>query len=720
MRPVYKKGAFFALIIIAGAAIYANSLRGEFLWDDHLLVKDNVYTKSFSHLPAIFTQDHGRGAGVRYNFYRPLQILSYALEHPLWKSDPGGYHLVNIILHILVALCVFWFVELAFGDVRLAFLASIFFTVHPVHTETVSYISNRGDLLSVLFMLLCLIFYVSFLGRRARSFYLLALLSFVLALLTKENSLIIPALILAYHFVFKKKLSPARFFPLIGLLAVYVIFRVVFVRSSITEAGAILSFLKRLPAFFAAIATYLRLLFLPFGLHAEYGKPLFGWTHPFVILGVVITSGLLIYAFKIRSRNGLVSFSVIWFFICLLPFSNIYPLPFYMAEHYLYLASLGFFLILAKAAILTYGFKRFRTLALLFFIGLGFLYSGLTVKQTGYWLDPLTFYTRTLEYEPDNARIYHNLGDTYNLREDYERAIAAYKKSLELEPYQADTYTNLALVYAVMEKVDKAVSLYQKALLIDPEYTPAHNNLGAVYYALAKREEALASYRKAIELNPLYVKPYINLGLAYYDSKEYEQAVAYYKKALKIDPSSATAHNNLCVAYTDSGRFKQALSECETAVRLKPDYADAYHNLGLVYVYLGKKEKASDMFKKAIEVDPGHVDALYNLGILYKNSGRPKEAIKFLEKVITILPQADAYNALGSVYRNAGRTEEALKMFKKAIEIEPRYVKAYYNAAVIYFNQGEFALAIRYCDEGLKHGDIDSDFLKALEPHREK
>ena len=148
-----------ALIMILGLAVYANSLGGEFLWDDHHLIEDNMTINRWSKVTRVFTTDIASGAGGKYNFYRPLQIISYMFDYWLWKLNPIGYHLTNILLHILTALCLYWLINLIFKQPMLAFLSSVLFVVHPVHTEAVAYISGRADSLALLFMALCFIFY---------------------------------------------------------------------------------------------------------------------------------------------------------------------------------------------------------------------------------------------------------------------------------------------------------------------------------------------------------------------------------------------------------------------------------------------------------------------------------------------------------------------------------------------------------------------------------
>jgi len=208
-----KKTAWLSvfLIIVLGFTVYGNSLHGQFFWDDDFLIKDNEYVKSWTNLPKIFTEDDGAGSGIRYAYYRPLRMVTYMLDYSLWKSDVRGYHLTNILLHILVGLCLYWLTVLLSEDRRLSLLTSIFFIVHPIQSETVACLSYRTDILATLLMLFCFILYIKRIALKAAGPLLLIGLTYLAAILSKESALILPALLLLYHYAFKVKLKYKEF-----------------------------------------------------------------------------------------------------------------------------------------------------------------------------------------------------------------------------------------------------------------------------------------------------------------------------------------------------------------------------------------------------------------------------------------------------------------------------------------------------------------------------
>ena len=557
------------IIIILGLAVYANSLNGKFIWDDEPLVKYNLHLRSWSGIPKIFTQDLGAGTGREYNFYRPLQIFSYRIDYCLWRLEAQGYHLTNILLHILTALAIYWLVNILYDNRLLSLFTGAFFVVHPVHTEAVAYISGRADSLALLFMLLSLIFYIKHLRFKKTSVYILSVLSYILALSSRESSLIVPLLLLLYHYTFGKRVAVKRFLPILMVTLLYVVFRVTALSSVLPDLSPYPPLIQRIPTFFVAMTDYVGLLLLPLNLHMEYGSRLFNFGDLKVITGILIMAALLIYVFKKRRAKGLVFFSISWFLVTLLPVSHVYPLNAYMAEHWLYLPSIGFFLVLAKGFAYIYRAKNFRMFAIVFIITLLAFYSYLTIRQNDYWKEPISFYKKTLEYAPDSSRIHNNLGIAYGAIGKYEDAIISYQKALEFSPDYVNAHYNLGTAYdAIGKREEEAIAAYKKAIELDPDYSAAYNNLGNIYSNMGRNDEAMALYEKATEINPDYKDAHYNLGNEYRGIGRNKEAIASYKKAIELDPYDAATHNNLAVAYYYEDQYELAVKHCDRAIEL--------------------------------------------------------------------------------------------------------------------------------------------------------
>ncbi|UCC95152.1 MAG: tetratricopeptide repeat protein [Candidatus Omnitrophota bacterium] len=585
------------LIIFLGFAVYANSLNGKFLWDDDDLVKNNVYIKNFKLLPNIFIKPIGAGVGKKDSFYRPLQILSYAIDFSLWKLNVVGYHLTNVALHIGVALMLYWLATLLFGDRLLSSLATLLYIVHPAHTAAVAYISGRADSLALLCMLLCFICYLKRLNVKKASVYTWMVASYVCALLSKEFSLILPLTLLLYHYTFRKKVASREFFSLVGIALAYIVFRFTVLGSMLPHREVPVTLLERIPGFFVALPQYIRLLILPFDLHMEYGNKLFSITDPKAIIGLAILLALTLYAFRIRKVYKLIFFSLFWFFITLLPFSGLYPINAYMAEHWLYVPSIGFFLILANFFAFLYRTKKSQIVSVVF-VGLLTFYSYLAWRQNTYWKNPRALYERTLKYAPESRTANNNLG----------------------------------LIYYTLGKKEEAIGLFKKTIEIDREYVGGYNNLGCAYRNLGKFEEAVVVFEKAIEIDPQFVFAYNNIGLLYHTMGETKKAIAFFQKAIEINPTYPEPYNNLGVSYATSGKNQEAISSYKKAIQFNPYYADAYHNLGLALYNTGKNKEAITLFKKSLEIDPNYTKAHYNLAVIYFHQNQHSLAIKHCDR----------------------------------------------------------------------------------------
>ena len=637
--PVDKRKLWLAalLIVAVGAAVYANALKGEFLWDDGNLVEENRYIRGWSHLPQIFTSDIGAGGDNQYRFYRPLQTLTYLIDYIFTKMDPAGYHLGNIIWHVLSALALSWLVRLLFGDYLLGLVTALLFVVHPVHTEAVTYISGRADPLSTFFLLLALVFYIKALDSRRVSLSLLALLSYAAALLSRENTLIMPVLLLVYHHALRKKISTPLFGGITALAVAYIVVRFTLLKYLLNYKACPTTVFGRFPGFLAAILSYIRILILPVHLHMEYG----GWAgtlaHPLAILGFFVLLGLIFVVYRERQRRSLVSFAILWFLVALLPVSNLYPINAFMAEHWLYLPSIGFFLIVAKyfSSWLRRDDKKVPALAGL--VVLTGVLGVLTVRQNTTWLKPIPFFHRLLHYAPLSSRAYNALGMAYNSMGDYETGVEYLERAVELSSGAAQSdatkaYNNLALTYNELGRSEEAAKVAQGALVIDATHSKAYNNLAISLVRLGKYEEAIEACQKALAQKPDYAKAYNTMAAACMNLERFEEALAYYHKAIELAPDYPEAHNNLGLTLQRMGRAQEALPWHEKAIALRPDYANAYNNLGRAYVTLDRLEEAAAAFKKAIEFAPRRAEAYLSLASIYLKQGQYQQAVSYRDK----------------------------------------------------------------------------------------
>lgn len=617
---MFKKIGPVILITALGFIVYGNSLQGKFVWDDEYLIQRNTYTRSFTSLPKIFTQDIGAGSGRFFGFYRPIQMATYNIDYLLYGLNVWGYHLTNIILHILVCLSIFWLFNIIYGRREVSLAIALLFLVHPMNTATVSYMSGRADSMVNLFMLLSFIFYLEDTARPGKLSYAMIFLAYLFALLTKEGSIIFPFLIVLYHYTFNKKIEMKRFVPLAAMALCYALARTTILGFLIAKgpnsiAGST-TLLQRLPGFFAALPTYAGILILPVDLHMGRGMAFFKFSDPLVIAGAMIFAGLISAAMYFRKREGrnVVFFGIAWFFVCIIPVSNIYPLNAYMAEHWLALPAIGLFLIAADRLYAMYANARLKYYALAMFIIVIAFLGYATAKQNLYWRNSIEFHARTLAHNPYNVKAMTDLARQYEAIGRRDDAIKLYKRAIELNKAFPIPYNNLGLLYHNIGRDDLAVELYKKALENDPAYPDALNNLAVVYHSTGKRDEAIELYKKAIEANPNFAGAYSNLGVLYASLGRHEDAIEAYRNAIRISPDFADPYYNSALSYAALGKINAALAAYQETLKYRPNLPQANNNIALLYYKMGRFDLAVEYADKALalgyKVDQRFLDEL--------------------------------------------------------------------------------------------------------------
>ncbi len=619
-------------IVLLGIGVYANSLDGAFLWDDQHLITENPLIKQGGNALKLFQGNILAGYGKESYSYRPLQMLTYMADYHLWKLDPRGYHATSLLWHILAALCVFWLAYRLSADRLVALFAGLLFVTHPVHTEAVSYISGRSDPLAAVFLLVAFIAYIDRRPERSVAMTVAAAAAYAAALLSREASLVLPFLLLAYHLTFREKIDENRFLSLIVITGLYVLGRAVAVQDLLSNPANTMTFMQRLSGFFAALTQYAGLLVRPAHLHMEYGLPRLPFTDPRVVCGIVLLAAAVFVAWAAARRNKVVSFSIQWFLIALLPVSNLFPINAYMAEHWLYLPSIGLFLIVAHGLSALWGRRAMRPVGLVVFLGLLAASSLLTRAQNGTWKEPKAFYERILRYAPQSIRATVNLANIYQEKGREEEAVVLYNKVLAARPDHAMALSNLANIYRDQGRAEEAEALYGEAMEAEPDYEFAYNNQGNIYEDSGRHDEAILMYKKAIEVNPQYAGSYYNLGNVYQNMGQVEEAITWYEEAIRLNPEFAETYNNLGNAYKKLGDIEKAVATYEKGIEVNPDFVEAHNNLGTAYLRLGRHEEAIAALEKTIALQPDYAVAYVNLAVVSYDAKDFEAAVSYADE----------------------------------------------------------------------------------------
>lgn len=745
-----------AAALLLSLLCYANSLNNDFVFDDPLVITDNPGIRGIENIPGLLGLTSG------WTAYRPVRMASYALDYTLnkmvWRRaggyegadegyNPFGYHVSNIALHVMTSLLVFLVVLRLAGNGRIAFLAAGLFALHPVHTDSVTYLSGRRDILFTLFYLAGFYFFLRY--RQGRNILLMAASfgAYVLSMGSKEMGVTLPALFLCYDLVrnfsaqgkgfksyagnlsdsFKKSVAQSAYLYISLFVAAvaYSYYKVAVASPSHQQAyygdSPFITFLT----VSRILVRYMQLLVYPVNLIADYSYNAFPLAvslfEPSTLFSFLLLAGAMYAILRLLSAYKLMAFGGIWFFLTLLPVCHVFPHHELLAEHYLYLPSVGFCLV---AAVLCDTFMEDRRCRLYIYtccLVIAILFLLRIVDRNRDWLNSLTLYEKTVKSVPECARANSNLCEAYTNAGRHDEALSACKKALIIDPNHIQANNNIGTVYARKGMLDEAIRSFRKTLVLRPRYAKGHFNLGLLFYRKGDLESAVYEFKEALSISPPnYAEVCSNLGIAYSAMGKFDEAVTQYKRALDINPFYAGVYFNLGVIYANRGEFEKAINEYKRALALKPQDTAALNNLAVAYIQIGEIDKAIAELQKAVAGNPDSGDAYFNLGFAYAKRGDFNSAInEYRQALAKGLAKADLNSNLGNIYLHLGMVDEAINEYRQALALQEDFAGAHNNLAMAYFRKKEYALAIKHADRAAALGlNIDPAFLKDLLPHR--
>lgn len=605
-KPVYL---IYLLLLVITMCVYFSALNNSFIFDDEVVILENIYIKNISLVPKVFKTDifyfQHQENPLMGKYYRPLQALSYSFDYFFWKLNPVGYRLVNIALHSLNALFIYLIICLIFKDKILGFFSAVIFCVHPIQVSDVSFISVRAVLMAAFFMLFSLFFLIKYFVSRKKRYFFLSLVAYPFALLSWEMALLLPALILLvalFSGIDKKRLFYSLF-PFFFLTVLYMIFRARFIPCDKLSFSGAFS-IKSAKEFFYYVGDYFSQLILPQGSRSlVLGRSILPQLI-FLFFWVFLFAATLFKALIFENRKYL--FAFVFFFIGLLPviklWDSISAYGTVVAEHYAYIASIGFFMLIA-CFILDLGRYLKRTIPVIAVLLVCF-YSILTVINNANYKNNIVFYNYLLSLNPSRTFFRVNLADAYYKQKMFGAAEQQARLVLSSEPNAWEIHLFLGNIFKEKGNFDKAVSSYNKALALYPKSFQALNNLALIYETQGKTKEAADFFDKALKVNPESLLVLKNLAGFLIKNKLYDQAMLCCRKILALDPHSADG----CVLQ------------------------------GIIFAETGSLSRARDSFGRAIELDPGSSEALKNLGVLYANTGNLGAAIALWERAQSLDP----------------------------------------------------------------------------------
>ncbi|MCC7262720.1 MAG: tetratricopeptide repeat protein [Candidatus Latescibacteria bacterium] len=683
-------------IVLAGWAVYLNSLENSFHYDDSHAIVENPHLRSLGQVPRFFTDPAAFSREPAMAMYRPVLLTTLALNYAVGQYQVRGYHLVNLLVHSLAALLVALVVAQWCASARSGWWAGMFFAVHPVHTQAVNYISSRSELLCGAGVLAALYLMGE---RRWRP---LAWLAYGLALLSKEAAVVlVPLLVLAEWRLPAAQRQWRHQLPFwsITLLYLLVITANGFLPHSLGQEVRPLA--AQLCTQLKALVYYLGLMVMPVRLSVEHAFRASAdpWSGA-VLLSLLLLLSLLWCAWRAPRAAG--SVGLAWF-LAGLGLTFFTPLNVLVNEHRLYLPFVGLLLVLPWQAV------RLRWAGAAALV----LLAALTLQRNPVWQDEYTLWQDAAAKAPQMFRVQSNWGLARYARGQVPEAEAAFERSLQLNPRYAKTWCNLGSVYEEQGRPAEAVRAYQQALSLEPGLAGAHTNLGHLQLARGDLAGAESHLQQALAIDPWYAPARVNLGLLYQQRGEPALAAREYEEALRRDPTAAEACNNLGLLYLDQGRTVEARAALEQALRLRPGYQEARLNLELLtlqgqgapsvrayeelverypqqaslWLALGRARAAAGDWQgaalageEARRLSPALVGAPVLLAEGYHHLGRLSEAVAACQQAVALVPgEAALYNNLAAALAAAGRVPEALAATRQALSIDPGNARAAQN-----------------------------------------
>jgi len=674
----------YLIIILVAYLVFYNSLSNDFVFDDESVIVNNASIQSMDNIQKFFTADEGFHKVIG-RYYRPLVSTSYAIDYSIWGLNSYGFHLTNIIIHIISCLLLFKIFTALFWRYKYRNLFSLFatliFAVHPIHTEAVTWISGRTDSMVTMFFFGSFLCYIEFtkeqkylkekntlksITDRNYLYLFLSLLFYACGLLTKEMIITMPVIVFLYDFVYRKKdlayfkkniLSYALF---AGITLMYLILRYM-VLKDVPERENYLYFLNKdfvvtLGTMLKTIPVYFRLLFAPFGLLYHYNgviedaKTLVDIEVILTILFITMLIYLSVYYYK---KDSIISFCILFFFVTLLPVMNIFPTMNLMAERFLYLTSFALVLLICHIALLGSAKRDFTILTVGLIIIVCSL-SYLTIARNKDWKDNNTLYSSAKG--SNGTVILVNEGNILANNQKYDEAAILYKKAIEIRDNNVLAHHNLGLVYLLKGDLDSAEMRFKRGVIVDSLAPDGYFQLATLYNMQNKKDKAINMLEKLQIVAPNYKESTAILeNLKTSDGSDMNQIPGNKgsdeSKAYKIQMLQRNSYKLF-----NEKKFEDAIKDLEQLIILNedPSTKSGYmNNIAMCYSEMKNVEMEEKYFLDAVKTDQNNLNALNGLSAFYLKKNDTEKAKEYLTKVLSIKPDdAIARDKLDSLNKN--------------------------------------------------------------------
>ena len=589
--------AAFILLLLALTVYRGLPSCGFVNFDDNLYVTDNLHVKtgiSLSNIKWAFVTSHS------FNWH-PITWLSHMLDVELYGMDAGRHHMSSLLFHIINTLLLLsWLAKFTRRFWPSCFVAALFL-LHPLHVESVAWISERKDVLSTFFGLLTIYCYTGYLSSPGKIRYVTMMLIFILGLMSKPMLVTLPFLLLLLDYwplgrikfeggqdnckgngrnrilqalVWEK--IPLFILSATACLVTFKIQKITGAVANLTDYPVDLRFVNAIIAY----CQYIIKTLWPFHLSVFYPYPTgyAGWE---VAAAALFLFSVTLMAIVYGRRMPWLFVGWFWYLGTLIPVIGLVQVGDQsMADRYTYIPLIGLFIIMAwggaKIVSMRAGSQKFVTL-----IGCGFILFCLvrTTAQVTCWKDSISLFNHAIRVTSNNALAYNNLGMALAEKGKPEEAILNFRRAVQIDHKDALANNNLGAALIGQGHLKKALKYLKKALILSPEYADAENNMGIVLDKSGDTFAAIKHFEKALALEPSHADAHNNLGAIFIRQNKDNEAIVHFEKTLKFDPENADAHNNLGTVLVRHGRVALAVKHFKAAVRLNPENITMKRNL---------------------------------------------------------------------------------------------------------------------------------------------
>jgi tetratricopeptide (TPR) repeat protein len=707
--------------------VFGQTVRHEFVnYDDDTYVYANPLISSGLTVPGVIHAFSGKHSGN----WHPVTTLSHMLDCQLWGSHAGGHHLTNVVLHTIAIVLLFLTLRQMTGALwRSAFVAAVF-AVHPVHVESVAWISERKDVLSAVFFMITLGLYVRYVRFPSMKRYLAVASSFALGLMCKSTLVTLPLVLLLLDYWPLGRFQKSEVRRQKSVIRGLVVEKIPLFALSAAAAGVTvwaheksiiqierLPFMWRVGNGLVTYLTYIKQMIWPARLAVFYPHP--GNTLPVwqIGLAIVVLGMVTAGAIALRHERPYLVTGWFWYLIMLLPVIGLIQVGSQgHADRYTYLPQIGLYVLLAWAATDACGASVSDANRK----GMAFRSRNGCEATAGL---SSTLQRRVLGVTASVAIIL--LGWCAHIQASYWRnGESLWGHAIAVTSQNFIAHDGLGQFLLDHGRLDKAIDQFQIALNIDPKYPMARTNLGIALSKKGGVDEAIAQFQTVLKDYPNDAKAYLNLGTALAKKGDAQSAITAYEKALSTQSRYPSAHYNLGMALDDSGRIDEAIAHYQEAVQEDPHFAEAYYHLGNDLFRTSRLDDAIAAYERALQNHSGYPEVENNIGLALVKEGRAGEAIPHWENAVA--NESDFVPALNNLawvlaafpeasIRNG---DKALRLAESANQLsggkDPAVLR---TLAAAYAENSRFAEATATAESGLQLANTqdNSALAKILE-----